>query len=358
MSETLVVAGHPAAVAVIGLGNVGRALLVQLSRLAAQLPSLRVQGVSNSRRMSYDPKGVDLERWERALDERGEDADLDRLVDAVARDPARVRVVVDLTASPAVADRHARWLAAGLHVVTANKLAAARGLGADRALRRAVAFGGARYLASATVGAGLPVLRALERLHLSGDRVRRIRGVLSGSMSFVLARLEQGAAFSTALREAHALGLTEPDPRADLGGGDVARKLVICARAAGLTVDPAQVAVEPLVPDALLDGGVAAFLARCEALDAAFAERVDAARRQGRVLRHVGRIDGDGHGAVGLVEVAPDDALARLKPRDNCIEVVSERYADNPLVIQGPGAGVEVTAGAVLADLVDAVRHP
>lgn len=342
-----------AAVAVVGLGAVGRALMAQLGEVARTTLPLRLVGLSNSRRTRVAADGIDPLRWEQALEQDGGPPDLSALADSLEFSGAPCRVVLDLTASTAVAGLHHEWLARGLHVVTANKLAAAAVDQEHRKLHAAALHGRARYLTSATVGAGLPVLHAVERLHAAGDRVRRIRGVLSGSLAYVFLNHDGTTPFSALLRRAHALGLTEPDPRADLGGLDVARKLVIAARAAGLTPEPARAVIEDLVPSALRGGGVEEFLAASTALDAPLELRRRAAASRGAVLRHVGSVTSDGVVWVGVIEVGSEDPLAQIAPGDNCVEIVSDRYRDNPLVIRGAGAGPAVTASAVLADLAE-----
>lgn len=353
MSALTVSRDAPAAVAVVGLGSVGRALMAQLEGLVRTTLPVRLVALSNSRRTHVAAGGIDPGRWEHALEQEGGPPDLDALAGALASSASSSRVVLDLTASAAVAGLHHEWLARGLHVVTANKLAAAGAEREHRKLHAAARRGQARYLTSATVGAGLPVLHVLARLHAAGDRVRRIRGILSGSLAYAFLNHDGTTPFSALLRRAHALGLTEPDPRADLGGMDVARKLVIAARAAGLTPDPARLVIEDLVTDALRGGSVEEFLAASPLLDAPLEQRRRAAASCGAVLRHVGSVTRDGVAWVGLVEVGSEDPLAQIAAGDNCVEIVSDRYRDNPLVIRGAGAGPAVTASAVLADLAE-----
>jgi aspartokinase/homoserine dehydrogenase 1 len=311
---------------------------------------LRLVALCDSRRLWTNGAGIAARDWRRRFEEQAGPADLDRLTRTLLAASGR-RVVLDLTASETVAARYPRWLAQGIDVVAANKIAAAAPGGGHRVLAEAAARGATRYLGSATVGAGLPVLSTLERLRDSGDRVRSIRGILSGSLGFVALRVQHGAAFSVALAEARARGLTEPDPRQDLSGLDVARKLVIAGRAAGIDAELGAIELEDLVPLALRGGDAAAFCARSTELDAPFGARRAQAEAQGAVLRPVGRIDADGRGSIGFEAVSADDPLARLRPGDNCVEISTDRYRDNPLVIRGAGAGREVTAGAVLADL-------
>jgi len=342
------------AFAVIGVGTVGQAVLAQLEAATRWPAGLRLVALCNSRRMSLSPEGIAPGAWEQALDAQGTPTELGAFEAGLGSATAQRRVVLDLTASATVAARHRRWLERGWHVVTANKLAAASGAFEFAALRSAAARGGGRYLASATVGAGLPVLRTLERLAAAGDRVRSIRGTLSGSLGLMFMAFDERTPFSSALRQARALGLTEPDPRCDLAGADVARKLLIAARAADLPLSYAAIAIEDLVPVALRELPLEEFLAACGALDAGFETRRREAAACGRVLRHVARVERDGAATVAVEALEPGDPLACLRPGDNCVEIVSDRYRDNPLVIRGAGAGPAVTAGAVLADLLEA----
>ena len=264
---------------------------------------------------------------------------------------APIRVVIGATASAELARRHPEWLAHGCHVVTANKALVGGGLDGWRALEAACAQG-VRYGDSATVGAGLPALSTLRRLHLCGDTLTRIEGVFSGSFSYLFNHYDGRQPFSTLLREACALGYTEPDPRADLSGEDVARKLLILARAAGRPLERGQVEVENLVPESLRDVSQAEFMDRLDELDGPIAARHAAAAARDNVLRYLARLDANGRAKVGLTEVPRDHPAANLQGADNLFAFTTQRYAQRPLVIQGAGAGPEVTAQALLGDIL------
>jgi aspartokinase/homoserine dehydrogenase 1 len=274
------------------------------------------------------------------------------LLVALGASGAARRIIIDATASIAVASRHAGWLAAGYHVVSANKAATGTDLHAWNALREARVRGAVEYGDAATVGAGLPVLATLRRLRECGDRLLALEGVFSGSLSWLFNHFDGSRPFSALLREARAFGYTEPDPRVDLGGADVARKLLILARSAGHAIDAEQVEVESLVPPSLRGIDVAAFLERADELDAALEARRARAARAGRVLRFLARLDEHGQARVGLAEVAPIHPAARLAGTDNLYALTTMRYCAQPLVIQGPGAGPEVTAQALLGDVL------
>lgn len=339
---------HPAlALALIGPGRVGQALLRRLRRKAPSDWALEVIVNSSETRLAADrrPWGIDAESLERQ-----DQSELDDLPALLSRRPAAAYAIVDATASEAVAARHADWLAQGIHVVTANKLALAAEPSSWSRLNEARRH--ARYGASATVGAGLPVLATLDRLRQAGDSLISIRAVLSGSLSFICSQLDAHRTASTSIMTAHELGLSEPDPRVDLSGLDVARKLVILARSAGQTLSIEDIDIQGLVPDALISGSVDAFFERLADLDAPIRSQVDAAPGRGDRVAYLARFDQQGRGVVGLQRVAGEDAMSRCSPIDNRIEIVTETYRDSPLVIAGPGAGVEVTALALWSDLL------
>jgi aspartokinase/homoserine dehydrogenase 1 len=337
------------AVVLLGVGVVGGALLRLLSTRAAR--GIRLVGVANSTRQISDADGLVARTASSRLVHASPNRDDAELLAALDASGAVRRVVVDATASEDTAARHADWLDRGFAVVTANKTAAAAPLETWNALRRARQRGAA-YGDAATVGAGLPVLTTLRRLRSCGDDLLALEGVFSGSLSWLFNQYDGTRPFSALVREAHAFGYTEPDPRADLCGADVARKLVILARAAGHALDIRQTEVEGIVPPSLRDVDTATFLARADELDAAIEARRASAASQGRLLRHLATFDAKGHARVGLVAVDPGHPAARLSGTDNLFVVSTPRYSARPLVIQGPGAGAEVTALALLGDLI------
>lgn len=260
-------------------------------------------------------------------------------------------VLVDATASDAVAKDHAHWLARGVHVVTANKLGQGSTLDRSQQIQRICADNGARYGDAATVGAGLPLLSSIRALVAGGDHIHSIEGVLSGSLAWLFHRYDGSTPFSQCVREAAAAGYTEPDPRIDLSGEDVRRKLLILARAAGVPLEAAQVQVQSLVPGALAAAAQTDVDAGLERLDAALAARLQQARANGNALCFVGRLDANG-ASVGLRELPAGHALAGGRGTDNRVAIHSDRYSVQPLLIQGPGAGADVTAAALLDDVL------
>lgn len=335
------------AVVLLGVGVVGSAFLRRLATPAAS--ALRLVGLASSTRQLGDADGVGIDGARRLRDTECARNDA-MLLDTLERSGAQRLAIVDATASCEVASRHAEWLAAGRDVVTANKHAAAGPARHFDALARASRRG--TYGDSATVGAGLPVLATLRRLCACGDTPTGISGVFSGSLSWLFGQYDGSRPFSALLREAHAFGYTEPDPRLDLAGADVARKLVILARAAGHAIELENVDVESLVPPTLRDVPVADFIERADELDASIEHRRRDAAAKGLVLRHLASLDEDGIARVALTAVAPDHPAARLSGTDNLFALTTPCYRVRPLVIQGPGAGAEVTAQALLGDLL------
>ncbi|GAB3377954.1 homoserine dehydrogenase family protein [Lysobacter fragariae] len=362
----------PARIALLGTGTVGRAVLARLAawqgtRFGARLELIHiansrvaladdsgvcpgqasgvlglgcvhaaVRSAARSDSVSLSPRPSDLDDVAASLGETGK------------------RIVIDATASEAVAERHAQWLAGGIHVVTACKLGQGTELSRWRAIRDACAQGATRYGDSATVGAGLPLLRSLRELQAGGDRIHAIAGVLSGSLAWLFNHYDGMRPFSTLVRQAREAGYTEPDPRDDLSGEDVRRKIVILARAAGFELESQAVDVTSLVPRHLAILSPDAVDAALPALDMPLRERFAAAYKNGERLRFIARLErgenGEGKARVGLEKLPSDHPLAGGGGTDNRVAIWSDRYNSQPLVIQGPGAGAEVTAAGLLDD--------
>jgi len=350
---------HPPAargrrLALLGTGTVGTAFVQRYQSLQARgllLPAF--SWLANSRTARACEQAPEHELQQANLATRGAPA---LQTWAEAEGLQRGDVVVDATASDEVAHWHEHWLARGVHVVTANKL----GRGAQLARAQAIADSGhggaAHYGDSATVGAGLPLLSSLRSLVAGGDRIHRVEGVLSGSLAWLFHHYDGQRAFSAWVREAATAGYTEPDPRVDLSGEDVRRKLLILARASGIALRAEQVQVDSLVPAALAQLAPADALAQLSLLDAPLQQAWQQARGQGGCLRFVGGFDHDG-ASVGLRILPQDHPLAGGAQTDNRVAIHSDRYQAQPLLIQGPGAGADVTAAALLDDVLAIVRR-
>lgn len=343
-------------VGLIGPGNVGAALLEQLyaseaALLARAKLDLRLRAVASRNRMVLDQRGIHG-NWKAAFDSAALPNDLDLFTEHLLSARLPHTLIIDCSGSAEVADRYAGWLAAGIHVVTPNKQAGSGPLARYQAIREAAASTGARFRYEATVGAGLPVITTLRDLVDTGDDVTAIAGIFSGTLAWLFNKYDGSVPFSELVTQARGMGYTEPDPRDDLSGVDVARKLVILAREAGYELSLEDVAVESLVPAALQGASVEDFMARLHEVDAGFAQRLADARSRGSVLRYVAQFKPGQQPSVGLVELPGEHAFANLRLTDNVVQFTTRRYCDNPLVVQGPGAGPEVTAAGVFADVL------
>jgi aspartokinase/homoserine dehydrogenase 1 len=344
-------------IGLIGPGNVGRALLDQLREALPRLKreanlDLRVRAIASSRHLWMSEQGELPTDWSEQLATSSAAGDPDQFTAHVHAAHLPHAVIIDCSASDAVAERYADWLGAGIHVITPNKQAGAGPIKRWQSIRQASANSGARWRYEATVGAGLPVIQTLRDLLDTGDDLIAVEGIFSGTLAWLFNRYDGRESFSALVREALALGYTEPDPRDDLSGLDVARKLVILAREAGQDLELSDVRVQGLVPPALLDLSRDEAIARLESLDADLAERYARAHAAGCVLRYVARLDREGNASVGLTELPNTHAFANLRLTDNIVQFTTRRYATNPLIVQGPGAGRDVTAAGVFADLL------
>ena len=344
----------PSRLCLLGTGGVGRAVLLRLQELQARgvARDLQLVAVANSRRVLSATTllpGEAIEQIETIASITTPDVVETAL--SAHRGPCR-NIVIDATASDLVASRHAPWLAAGIDVVTANKLGAGASLARWRAIIAAQAQGQTRYGDAASVGAGLPVLRSLRSLAAGGDEVLSIAGVLSGSLAWLLHHFDGSQDFSDLVRAARARGLTEPDPREDLAGADVCRKLLILVRTAGFALEARDVRVTPLLDAVLAHVDSADLDATLSRLDAPMLQHLERARRQGRTLHCIARWQ-SGCVSVGLEALDAQDPLAGGSACDNRVVIHSSRYRERPLLIQGPGAGNEITAAALLDDALE-----
>ncbi|WJV53740.1 bifunctional aspartate kinase/homoserine dehydrogenase II [Prodigiosinella aquatilis] len=339
-----------------GKGNIGSRWLELFSREQSLISARTgfefiLAGVVDSTRSLLNYDGLDASRVLAFFDEDAKEHDGEDLFLWMRAHPYDDLVVLDVTASPAVADLYLDFASYGFHVISANKLAGASGGDNYRQIRDAFAKTGRYWLYNATVGAGLPVNYAVRDLRESGDSILAISGIFSGTLSWLFLQFDGTVPFTELVDQAWQQGLTEPDPRVDLSGQDVMRKLVILAREAGYEIEPTQVRVESLVPAGCENSSVDQFFEDGESLNQQMEQRLEAANEMGLVLRYVARFDAHGKARVGVEAVRPDHPLAALLPCDNVFAIESRWYRDNPLVIRGPGAGRDVTAGAIQSDL-------
>ncbi|MEY8712363.1 bifunctional aspartate kinase/homoserine dehydrogenase II [Mangrovibacter phragmitis] len=339
-----------------GKGNIGSRWLELFAREQESLSARTgfefiLAGVVDSRRslLSYD--GLDASRALAFFNDEAVELDEEALFLWMRAHPYDDLVVLDVTASEQLADQYLDFASHGFHVISANKLAGASSSDKFRLIRDAFAKTGRHWLYNATVGAGLPVNHTVRDLRDSGDSILAISGIFSGTLSWLFLQFDGTVPFTDLVDQAWQQGLTEPDPRVDLSGQDVMRKLVILAREAGYDIEPEQVRVESLVPVGCESGSVDYFFENGDALNEQMLQRLEAAQEMGLVLRYVARFDANGKARVGVEAVRQEHPLASLLPCDNVFAIESRWYRDNPLVIRGPGAGRDVTAGAIQSDI-------
>ncbi|MEZ8544858.1 bifunctional aspartate kinase/homoserine dehydrogenase II [Vibrio splendidus] len=345
------------AIALCGKGNIGSSWLSLFSEQKAELEKRRgmnfeLVAVVDSQTYWFDDQGIDATSVSKRFDDEaiannGNDW-LERLGSIQGYDEA---VVLDVTASPVLAAKYLQIAQQGIHLISANKVAGSASSEYYHQVQDAFAKISRHWLYNATVGAGLPINHTVRDLRESGDDIIALSGIFSGTLSWLFQQFDGTVPFSELVDLAWQQGLTEPDPRADLDGSDVMRKLVILARESGLDIEPENVKVESLVPAELQELSVDDFFDKASVLSEELAERLEKAHSQQKVLRYVARLEKNGKATVGVEALSKEHALANLLPCDNIFAIESKWYKDNPLVIRGPGAGREVTAGAIQSDL-------
>jgi bifunctional aspartokinase / homoserine dehydrogenase 1 len=340
---------------ITGTGNVGRRLIEQLKQqrdwLHQQLRiQLRVVGLANSRKMIFDNDGIDLQTWRDRL-EGGTQMAMDKWITGITSRNLRNSVFADVTANGEVASCYATLLQKSISVVACNKIACSSPYKNYRHLKDLAREYNARFLFETNVGAGLPVIGTLNDLLRSGDTIRRIEAVLSGTLNFVFNHYNGSRPFADVVRQAQTEGYTEPDPRLDLSGTDVMRKIMILIRETGERIEMDDIANHSFLPASCMEGSVDDFYAEMAKQEDHFLQLYQAAAGKAKKLKFVAQYD-NGKASVGLRHIGPEQDLYHLYGKDNVVLFYTDRYSEQPLVIKGAGAGAEVTASGVFADIV------
>ncbi|MFM2338545.1 MAG: hypothetical protein RL115_1738 [Bacteroidota bacterium] len=344
---------------ITGTGNVGAKLIAQLHQQADFLLQkmhiqIRVVGLSNSRKMVVDEEGINLANWKEALD-NGTAANLASFINEIVTRNLRNSIFVDITANDKVAQVYEQLLRKSITVVACNKIAASSAFSNYKKLKDLAREYNCRFLFETNVGAALPVIATINDLVQSGDSINKIQAVLSGTLNFVFNNYDGTRKFAAVVKQAQDEGYTEPDPRLDLGGTDVMRKIMILAREAGVQLEMNDIDNNSFMPASCMQGSVDDFYKAMEKEEAHFANLLAKAKDQGCILKFVASYN-NGKAAVGLQHIDPKHDLYHLYGKDNIVLFYTDRYTEQPMVVKGAGAGAAVTASGVFADIIRASK--
>ena len=339
----------------VGVGTVGSRLLNQIRSQQDKLledHQLKVNliGLSNSKKMIIDHNGIDIESHADLLSE-GQPADLMSFTHRISELNLRNSVFIDCTASPEVAESYKHHFNNYVSVVTANKIACSSDYESYRGLKNTAQAKGVKFIFETNVGAGLPIINTMNDLMKSGDRILELEAVLSGTLNYIFNTLDKDNPLSSVIRQAKDLGFSEPDPRIDLSGVDVIRKLIILSRESGYKIEEKQVKVSPILPPECFEGDIEEFWEKVGEYDEEFEKKRSALEKNNQKWRFVARLK-DGKASVSLAEVGTDHPLYHLEGSNNIIMITTERYKEHPMIIKGYGAGAEVTAAGMFADVI------
>lgn len=341
---------------IVGVGHVGKRLIEQIRHQQSNLKDnkaleLNVVGIANSHHCIFDRNGIDIEHYADILGKSEMVASPTTICDEIIKMNIFNPVFVDCTATKDIAAMYDRLLSHNVNVVAANKLAASSKYDNYKKLKQIARKRDVKFLFETNVGAGLPIINTINSLINSGDKILKIEAVLSGTLNYIFNVLSEKVPLSKAVMMAKEAGYSEPDPREDLSGKDVVRKLVILSREAGYRIETEDVKKNLFVPESLMQGTTEDFFKNIASIDDEFEKRRAATAQSGRALRFVARLE-NGEATVGLEEVAPDSPFYSLESSNNVILITTERYKEYPMEIKGYGAGAEVTAAGVFADII------
>jgi len=341
----------------VGVGLIGGTLLRQIASqhkylLNEQLLKINVIALANSKKMIFNPEGIDLSNWKEQLDNSKEKSDMDSYIKKIKELNLSSSVFVDCTSSEQIVEYYDEVLKHAISIATPNKLAGSGSYERYIQLKNMAFRNGIKYLFETNVGAGLPVITTLNDLLYSGDKVLKIEGVLSGTLSYIFNTFRKGVRFSEVVKKAKENGFTEPDPRDDLNGLDVARKILILTREVGYKVELEDVQIENILPASCLEApSVDAFFGELEKSNDHFDQMLEKAKAENKVLRFIAKME-NGKASVSLQAVDISNPFYSLSGSDNMISFTTDRYKERPLVVKGPGAGAEVTAAGVFSEII------